>query len=505
MILPLDLSIMIEPTDPVVTFNGLMREMDLKKYYQPVAEKGRIGYNPETMMKIVLFAQMENKRSLREIERACQTDIRFMWLAKEARPSHMTIGNFINKELKMNITEILRDLNNILTKKANIDVETVYLDGTKIEANANKYQWVWKKASEKQLRKLPTTISRNLTLLNEEYLSGSGAEFRIKERYEEKDLQAVIGWIIKEIERQEIKSVYGKGKHKSGLQRFLEHFESYLGKLRRYEEDIRICGEERNSYAKTDHDATYMRMKEDYMKNGQLKPGYNLQLAVSDGFIMAVGTFQNRDDHKTLAPMAEKLKSMYSMYPRNMVADAGYGSISNYIFCQDKNMRPFIKYTMYAKEKEKKYRDNPYRVEKMRQADGRYVCPQGYPFEFTTRRKHHAGDVEFFVEEYACEHCGNCPVKNQCTKAKVNRTISINELGRELELEAKNLLDSPEGITKRIQRSIQSEGVFAVIKEDLGYRRLERRMMKNVNLEFHLVAIGYNLFKYHQKIKPIIA
>lgn len=490
---------MIEPTDPVVTFVEVLGGMDLRKYFVSKPTVGRLGYNATTLLKIVLFAMMENRRSLREMEKACRTDIRFMWLSGGARPTHATFQHFINGQLKQSVETILRDVTVQIGKKTKIELKTSYLDGTKIEANANKYKWVWKSASKTRREKLNAKIGKELARMNGEGLRYEGKAFTIKDRYEAADLLAVIGWLVGEMERQELRSVYGKGTRKSEVQRHFEHLEDNLEALMRYEEEIRICGPDRNSFAKTDHGATFMRMKEDAMMNGQLKPGYNLQLAVSDGYVTAVGTYQERNDQGTFSSMADKLHAMYGFYPTDIVADAGYGSIENYLACRERKMRPYVKYAMYSKEKERKYRKDPYRVANMRREDGSYVCPQGHAFAKVCVRTRKAGNIEYRADEYECGHCEGCPVKSKCTKAKGNRRIEVCELGIELYAEAKALLDSEEGIRLRINRSIQAEGAFATIKEDGGYRRLSRRGLENANLEFHLVAIGHNLFKYHQE------
>jgi len=490
---------MIEPTDPVVTFAEVLGGMDLGKYFASKASVGRLGYNAGTLMKIVLFAMMENIRSLRGMEKACRTDIRFMWLSGGIKPTHATFQHFLNRWMKGSAEAILRDVTLEIGKKTQIDLKTSYLDGTKIEANANKYRWVWKKASEKHREKLNGKIGKEFAEMNGEELGYGGKAFAIKNRYEAEDVIGALNWLVGEMERQELRSVYGKGTRKSGIQRHLDHLEGYLEALERYEEEIRTCGPDRKSYAKTDHDATFMQMKEDHMKNGQLKPGYNLQLAVSDGYVTAVGTFQDRDDQGTFSAMADRLKAMYGFYPENIVADAGYGSIENYLACQERRMRPFVKYGMYSKEKERKYQRDPYRLGNMRQADGSYVCPQGHRFAHVGIRNRKVGSIEYRIDEYECPHCEGCPVKGKCTKAKGNRRIDVCELGIRLYAEVKTLLDSEQGIRLRVNRSIYSEGTFSTIKEDGGYRRLSRRGLENANLEFHLVAIGHNLFKYHQE------
>ena len=148
--LPVDLERIIKINDPVYSFSEVMAHIDLQKYFvvEKEHETGRPRYDREKLLKIVLFAFMEHGYcSVRFIEKLCETDIRFIWMLEEENaPSHMTISNFIHKELSGSIGQIFNDINSYIFAREKVDTDHVYIDGTKIEANANKYTWVWKKS-----------------------------------------------------------------------------------------------------------------------------------------------------------------------------------------------------------------------------------------------------------------------------------------------------------------------------------------------------------------------
>src|SRR5699024_6787464 len=127
-------------------------------------------------------------------------------------------------------------------------------------------------------------------------------------------------------EEENITFVYGKGKRKNVLQRYHEQVKEMLQRKEHYDASNQIMGEKRNSYSKTDHDATFMRMKDDHMRNGQLKPAYNVQAAVDAEFIVGINVFSDRNDTTTLIPMLQYLKENLPFAYRHIVADSGYES-----------------------------------------------------------------------------------------------------------------------------------------------------------------------------------
>ena len=156
--------------------------------------------------------------------------------------------------------------------------------------------------------------------------------------------------------------VHGSGHRKSDHQRKYEQLKAYTSKLEEYVEKIQICGTSRNSYSKTDTDATFMRIKSDYMGNDQLLPAYNVQIGVADEFIAVIDVNQYRSDMDCFVPLMEEFHEVYGAYPKYPVADAGYGSFNNYIYCEQHGMEKYMKFPLYKKEtKDKKYHTNPFR------------------------------------------------------------------------------------------------------------------------------------------------
>jgi hypothetical protein len=278
--------------------------------------------------------------------------------------------------------------------------------------------------------------------------------------------------------------------------------EGYLIRLKKYAEQIAICGDERNSYSKTDHDASFMRLKRDYMGNDQLLPAYNMQVGICDEYIAVIDAKQYASDMDCFVPLMEKFQQHYGRYPEYPVADAGYGSYNNYLFCEEKGIRKYMKFTMYEKKvKDSRYRDDPFRVFNFnRDESGALVCPNG-------RRFFHYKDVPVRGNKYGrteelhmCESCEGCPYRKQCYKGKNERRIvQLNRELSEFHEEVINNLESVHGALLRMNRSIQAEGTFGIIKWDRSYKRAYRRGLESVILEFTLVSCGFNLYKYHNK------
>ena len=483
--LPLLLDIKIAYDSEVRTFDELMKGMNLSKYIVAKEEtRGRVSYNPIKMLKLILFCQMEKIQSLREMEKAARNDIRIMWLTDELKPSHQAINNFIHRHLKVSIEEIFYDLNKLLIEKEKIDTSRLYIDGTKIESNANKYTFVWRGSIEKFSEKLHKKITVLFEKMNKEY-EYENIYFPIYDTYDESLITPAIIFTEKEIEKQGIKFVYGKGKHKTKLQRFYELLIDYKEKLIEYKRHLDIMGPNRNSYSRTDEGATFMRMKDDHMRNSQLKPGYNIQIGVSDEYILHMDISSERNDYKTLIPFLEGYKDNYGKYPQYPVGDSGYGGLINYRYMKLNDMELYTKYNMYEKDtKDKKRIKDPYQaLNLVKDEDNNFIDPGGGILKYLYHNKR--GNDVYYVPS-------------------LDKNKEINEELISYQKEAIKNLTSELGIELRIQRSIQVEGAFGVIKDVFKLRRFRRTLTENVKLEFLLVAIGYNLAKYHNKRYRII-
>jgi transposase len=483
--LPLSFDIKIPFDSEVRTFDEVFRRINLEKYLVQENLKGRIPYNPVNMIKLILFCQMENIKTLRDMAKAAQNDIRIMWLTDELKPAHQTISQFMKYHLKENIEDIFHELNNYIIDKEKIDTNHLYIDGTKIEANANKYKFIWKGSIEKFRERLYQKITRQINRLNDIYQE-MGIFFPVYETYEVEYIKKVLDFLDHEVDQIEVSFVYGKGQRKTALQRDYETIFEYYTKLKEYNDYIDVIGLDRNSCARTDHDATFMHMKEDYMRNGQLKAGYNVQIGVSNEYILHLDIFQDRSDYQTFIPFLEGFKRAYGYYPKYPVADAGYGGLKNYRYLKLNEMELFQKYTLYSKEtSDKKYISDPKRpINFKKDEEGNYYDENNERLNFLwhSKKGHDVYEVP-----------------------SSQRRVDINEELWVLQKEARENLQSELGIELRIQRSIQVEGAFGVIKEAMGFRRFRRRGIQNVKFEFILVAIGYNLAKLHSRKYRIAA
>ena len=509
--LPLEIEKIIEISDPVYTFCEVMENIDLRKYLAVKESRtGRKRYSPEILLKIILFAFMENGYvSTREIEKLCKTDIRFMYLLDEhPAPSHMTIDNFMNDVLSVSISDIFNEINGYIFKEENVDVNHVYIDGTKIAANANKNSWVWKKSSVKNRKK---TFDKVTVLLDEinKTLIYHGVKFGLREEYAIEYLEEISEKYAELCNINPDVMVRGRGHHKTAEQRNYDKLNEYIEKLKKYAEHISICGEDRNSYSKTDNGATFFRMKRDYMGNDQLLPGYNIQMGLCDEYIAVFDVKQYASDMDCFQPLMEKFNHTYGRYPEYPVADAGYGSFNNYLYCEEHGMKKYMKFTMFKKEcEDKSYREDPYRAVNFPiNENGNPVCPNGKEFHYLKTKPVRGNKYGRTEEIYQCEDCSNCPHKSKCTKAEGNRTISLNEELTSIHKEVMNNLNSVHGALLRMNRSIQAEGAYGTIKWNRAYTRARRRGIKGLNLEIAMISCGFNLHKYHlkQAVKQVVA
>ena len=482
-----------------------MVHIDLQKYFvvEKEHETGRPRYDREKLLKIVLFAFMEyGYCSVRFIQKLCETDIRFLWLLDEENaPSHMTISNFIQKELSASVDSIFNDINSYIFAKEHVDTDHVYIDGTKIEANANKYTWVWKKSCLKSRNNVFAKLTSLIQEMNEIMAVHRRAVFEIRQEYAVEYVEYVLSTFLDAVGMKEEEFVHGKGKRKTPAQRLWEKVRDCCKKLKEYAYKISVCGDSRNSYSKTDRDATFMRFKKDHMKNDQLLPGYNLQLAICDEYIAHYGVFAFASDMDCFQPLMDGFFKRYQKYPRYPLADAGYGSFNNYLYCELHNMEKFMKFTMYEKEtKDAKYRDDPYRACNFDiDSEGYMICPNGKRFHFLKSAPVKGNQFGRTEEYYRCEDCSDCIHREKCHKSKENRVVRINEELTQFHKEVLDNLNCVHGALLRMNRSIQAEGAFGGIKWNRGYKRLRRRGIEGVILELGLISCGFNLHKYHLK------
>ena len=487
VVLPLNLGICIPEGDFVFKVAEICEGLDYTELFQRYLRTWR-KTNPITIFEVIVFGYMEHLYSGREIAKACKTDIRFMWLLNgEPAPSHATISRFQEEKLAGAIEGLFYQFVEKLYEMGEVKFKNLFVDGTKIEAYANKYTFVWKKAVEKRLENLNKKIEAVLPTIAERY--GMNPSASIEECREALVLQAQ--WI-------NLSFAVGKGKHKTQLQRDIEILEDFLDKKKEYYSHLGKFGN-RNSFSKTDTDATFMHMKEDYMKNGQLKPGYNIQIGVESEYIVGVGSFSNRSDVGTLIPFLNRIRSHTNRTFENIVADAGYESSENYLYLEENGQNCFIKPQNYEISKKRSYKANPYTVENMEYnaKKDEYTCPNGRKLKLKRESaKTTENGYTISTKYYSNDRCGRCPHRDKCHKSKSGyRTVKVNQVILEHRPKTLEALTSEKGTLLRMNRSIQVEGVFGVLKEDYGFRRFLTRGKKNVETQFFLLAFALNIEK----------
>ena len=505
--LPLDIEISIPSDDPVRLLNAFVEGMNLSDLYSTYDRIRKNQASPRQMLKIVIYAAMNRIYSSRDIETSCRRDINFMYLLDGAPvPDHSTIARFISMHLSQCSKQIMSQVGTILLELGEISGENIFVDGTKIESAANKYTFVWKKSVSKNMVKLTDKICVFCVECEELY----GIKVVYKDRISQSTLERLKKKLYKLKNDEDIEFVHGTGKRKTLLQRSVETLEEYMEKLKEYNHKIAMCGN-RNSYSKTDTDATFMRMKEDAMLNGQLKPAYNLQHGVDSEYVTWVGIYPNPTDTLTLIPFLKDMEKYQSFKYKNIVADAGYESEENYVFIESNGQSGYIKPQNYELSKTRKFKKDISRRENMDYdaETNSYTCRNGRQLLAVSKKKEKtASGYERIITIYECENCNGCPYKKECIKGNNCKTVFEDRkkrlsVSRELEKKRAECLEritSPYGVQLRMNRSIQAEGSFANVKEDMNFRRYLYRGKENVLAQSILLAIGFNINKLHHKI-----
>ena len=497
LVFPLEIGLKINLDDELVSFLKAIEGVNLRKYLKRRSSRGRKGFDKVMLLKIILFARMIGVSDTRGIASLCAHDIRFLYLSNEKCPSHMAFERLFTDYLIKDIDDIFFDISQNIVKLMNVDTSIQYIDGTKFEANANKYSFVYKTRIVNARKKLCIKITDTILLLNQ----STGFNFLYEDSYCAQEIGYIAQYLMEVMVQNNITPVYGKGKRKHHIQRFYDEFLEYYLKLEEYEYWLHIIGE-RNSCSKIDHDATMCATKIDYYCNtGLSRPCYNAQIAVSNGIIVNSNLYQRPGDSKNFIPLMERYKEFTGEYPKYPMADAGYGSFDNYMYCLTNQMELVMKYTMYAKKNEAKFKKKKFDVLNWEtNEEGYKVCPNGQVFsEYKYDEIDEKGKYLRIKQKLSSkEGCAGCENLGECCKSKnQNRIISRDVVLNEFYGEVDRNLSTGFGKELKKQRSIQVEGAFGVIKQNMKFTRFTRRGLDNAKMEFLIVCLGYNFIKYH--------
>ena len=478
----------IAENDPVRVLNAVVDHLDIREIESSYEGGGASSYHPRMLVKVVFYAYLQNIYSGRKMETLLRRDVNFMWLSGMQTPDFNTINLFRKNRLAPVVDNLFTQVVEMLVENKFISLEVQYIDGTKIEANANKYTFVWKKATktnrDKLDRKVKAVLSEAERYMNMELGEEKEEVMTSSEMAERTD---------RILEKMDEAGISDKSLRKS----VIAVKEDAVPKMKEYEEKLEILGE-RNSYSKTDPDASFMRMKEDAMNNGQTKPGYNVQISTENQFITHYSMSWRPADWGTFIPHLDTFKARFGRQSREVVADSGYGNEENYEYMDGQDIEGYVKYPMFHTELKKGYTGNPFIPEHLyyNKDEDYFVCPMGQHMTCIgeTQRTSDLGYVST-AKLYRAQNCNGCPLRGMCFKGKGNRTMEVNVKSRLYRDQARERLTGERGLYHRSMRPIEPEAVFGQIKYDGGFKRFHYRGRRLVWAEFATVAIAHNIKK----------
>ena len=493
--LPLEISSFLPQDHIVFTIEKVVNALEDSHFHAFYHNFCRPSYHPKMLLSALLFAYSQGIFSGRKIEKMMIENIAMQYLTGQLIVSYRTINRFrVAAGMENLIRDLFIDLNLRLKMEELVTLDCLFIDGTKIEANANKYSFVWKKATDKFSAKLQEQIQvyfqEEITPLIHQAIMLDDEEPITSEQLTEfaQVLEKELAKLSQDLEEEPVKGKDDRKAQRRKLKKILRKVkDDFLVRTEKYER-YQDTFEGRNSFSKTDTDATFMRMKEDHMKNGQLKAGYNLQIATENQFVLHYDVFSNPTDTKTLLPFLET----YPHHVKTVVADAGYGSEENLLRLDESNMNHLIKYAMFDKEQKKGYKQSAKNLANWHYDDKEdsYTHPDGWCYRFH-HLKHQKTQTDFQqeIKVYYADEPELAPQKG----------LYINERYQHLKDKECQALLSPKGRQLFAQRKIDVEPVFGQVKACLGYKRCNLRGKRQVTIDMGLVLMANNLLKYNKR------
>lgn len=487
VLFPLDFDQLIETHHPVRVVNAVIDKIDITKIVTAYKGGGTSSFHPRMLLKVLVYAYICNEYSSRRIEQLLRRDIQFMWLSASSTPDHNTINRFRTLRLGNELKNIFTQVVKLLVESGHIALKDVNVDGTKIEANANRYTFVWGNAiktnREKVEQQLEELWNYAESIAAEELKDKRPTEFKAVDPAQvEKTIEQINEALADKVVDKKVKQKLSYAK------------KNWPANTAKYNEQEKIL-DGRNSYSKTDTDATFMRMKEDHMGNGQLKPGYNVQISSENQFVVNYTVHPNPTDTLTLPAHIEDLEQQL-VRPQTITADAGYGSEQNYEVMDKKNIEAYVKYNYF--DKEQAGTRNSFHADQLHYNEEHdyMVCPIGqHMHNIGTSKEKNRNGYEQTITKYQAPNCSGCPMRGVCHKQQGNRVIEVNHRLRKLKAKAAKRLRSEEGVQKRKKRCTDVEPVFANWKQNKHFRRFRLRGKEKVAIEIGLIALAHNFQK----------
>lgn len=487
MLLPPSLEELIEANHPVRVVSQVIDGINAEALLRQYKGGGTSSYHPRMLLKVLIYSYLKNVYSSRKMESALKENIHFMWLSGMSRPDHNTLNRFRSERLKDVLKEVFAQVVLLLVESGHVSLQEVYVDGTKIESMANRYTFVWGNA-------IKTSKAKMAEQLNELWAYSQRLAQAEREDVEPLDFSEIDPQQVEQTIGRIDKALEGKAVSKKVRQKLSYARKHWPANLTRYQEHERVLGK-RSSYSKTDPDATFMRMKEDHMRNGQLKPGYNVQVSTSNQYIVNYSHHQNPTDTTTLPSHLRQMERLYHQLPQAVVADAGYGSEENYTMLESIGVQPYVKYSYFDRDQRTGKATLTQNMHYNQTLDC-YYCPMGQQMQRIGTR--HRVTENGFRQEYAryqATRCQGCPLRASCNKHQGNWVLEVNHNLLRHKNRASQLLSSEQGRYHRSKRGVDVEPVFANIKYNKGFKRFLLCGLAKTEVEMGLLALAHNLAK----------
>ena len=503
--LPTDLEDLIPENHLVRRVHAAIERLNLDPLIKQYKGGGTSSYHPKMLLKVLIYAYTQQIYSSRKIAKALRENTYFMWISGNSRPDFRTINRFRGEVLGKVMAEIFTSVLELLIEEGYVKLEHYFLDGTKIEANAGKYTYVWAKSMKRnkdQLQKKVNQLLEEIEQVNEEEdreygdrdLEELGEESTIDADRLDKKVQELDEILKRRLGGGDEKPDKNEKKRAKAVRTLQK---DCLPRLKNYEEQERII-KGRGSYSKTDEDATFMRMKDDPLRRALPKPAYNVQIGTENRFVVGLSVHQRPGDSGCLVPHMERLKACLGRLPEKLVADAGYGSEENYVYLEKEGVESFVKYKSFHQEQKKRSRKTRFLAEQFPydKKKDEFLCPDGKRMLYRgTSQFRTANDYWKEVRVYECEDCSGCVLRAECTRSKENRRIHMSFTLQKLRARARDNLLSEEGLALRSRRPVEAESVFGRWKQNWKFRRFMLRGLERVETELGLLSIANNISK----------
>lgn len=493
-LLPPSLEDLIAPKHLVRVVNAVIERINLKILEQGYKGGGASNYHPRMMLKVLVYAYSVKLYSCRRIDQALGQDIHFMWLSGMQRPDFRTINNFRSGPLSSLIEKVFGEVLDFLMEQGYVKLENYFVDGTKLQADANKNTAVWASNTTRYKENLQAKVKVLFDQIDEQnkeedkhygdahYESEGHASTLSSDQIRQKAAQ--LNEQLTQVE---------DGKEQRKVKRLEGKLREAAQKMERYENQERVLAG-RRSYSKTDPDAIFMRMKD-----GQFLPAYNVIQGTENQFIINYTLAQSSGESHLLKGHLHQLEQRLGKLPENIVGDAAYGSEENYAYLKTKSCTAYLKYSGYYHEQTRKHKQDKFHRDNLfyDASTDSFTCPAGEKLLHKgSETKINPSGYARVTHVYESRNCQGCSMADTCKKkGQERKQIIINPTWDEFKKQARILLSSDKGVTLKKKRSIDVESSFGDIKYNQGYHRFRLRGLKKVTLEWGLIAISHNLRK----------